>query len=194
MILMFGLFKKKLSAEDYGLKIFKFASGFVSSDALRSLGTTFPNFDGSHGWTAFLEERGLNIEEQGAYISTYFHAALQTTCFALEEPFRYRLLKGATSPFTHSVLDFDLNYQALDCVHHGEFRFDANSELFLHHEIPPQVRDTARYLALIINDALGSVRIDSENFKLFSGTFFTSITSVGRAVSHVSRIYKLKDV
>jgi hypothetical protein len=51
---MFGLFKKQVTPVEFGQSIVHLSKDFLASDAGRSLGTQFENWDGSDGWEKFL--------------------------------------------------------------------------------------------------------------------------------------------
>jgi hypothetical protein len=55
---MFGLFKKKATPAQFGHVVLHTALDWISSDAGGALGVRFENFDGSQGWSRFLESRG----------------------------------------------------------------------------------------------------------------------------------------
>ena len=53
-----AFFKRKATPEEFGQAITHLVKGPLSSDALRSLGTRFDDFDASSGWSVFLERKG----------------------------------------------------------------------------------------------------------------------------------------
>jgi hypothetical protein len=58
---MFSFLKQTISVSEFGLWVLKYADEFISADALRSLGSTFPNYDASREWTPVFESNGVPI-------------------------------------------------------------------------------------------------------------------------------------
>lgn len=56
---MFGIFKKTIPIGEFGLWVFKYSDEFISADAMRSLGSRFPNYDASQGWGPVFESNGV---------------------------------------------------------------------------------------------------------------------------------------
>jgi len=73
---MFGIFKKKVTPEEFGEGVVQLASEWISADAARSLGMRFENFDASQGWKKFLEHVGVPVETQLLYIRFVRHCAM----------------------------------------------------------------------------------------------------------------------
>jgi hypothetical protein len=77
---MLGLFKKTITPTDAGNVILNWANDFLLSDSTRSLATQFEDcfdFDASHGWSPFLEQKRLPVSIQILYCRFYFHCAIQ---------------------------------------------------------------------------------------------------------------------
>jgi hypothetical protein len=72
---MFGLFKKKVTRIEFGQGIVHLSKDFLASDAGRSLGTQFENWDGSDGWGNFLERSGMPIPMQRLHFILFTHCA-----------------------------------------------------------------------------------------------------------------------
>jgi hypothetical protein len=75
---MFGILKKTILVGEFGLWVLKYADEFISADALRSLGSTFPNYDASRGWTPVFQSNGVPIPTVKLYLRQYTHCVLQS--------------------------------------------------------------------------------------------------------------------
>jgi hypothetical protein len=58
---MFGLFKKQATPGEIGYGIDRYTAEFLSTDAGRSLGMRFEDYDASRGWSNFLERKGVSF-------------------------------------------------------------------------------------------------------------------------------------
>jgi hypothetical protein len=62
---MFSFLRQTISVREFGRWVLKYADEFISADALRSLGSTFPNYDASRGWTSVFQSNGLGDYANG---------------------------------------------------------------------------------------------------------------------------------
>lgn len=194
---MFGIFKKKVTPHEFGAGIIHLAGDFLASDAGRSLGTRFENFDGSRGWPRFLEEMGVSVAIQKLYFHLYLHSALQAICTPLTGDMRLAITQGAMGGFKNNPkgYDFDTTFEALEAIYRGSYKFDepldtlANPDAKVKFLPNPNVAVlNAKYLIeIFVMQYMNNVSLFVDDFKYYSSTIFASIATAQRAGNHLSK-------
>jgi hypothetical protein len=77
---MFGLFKKKISLEEFGRTVISWGNELLVNDAALSLARLFDDFwdrDTTEKGAQFLERHGIPASNQNLYIRLFSHCAVQ---------------------------------------------------------------------------------------------------------------------
>lgn len=129
--MVFGLFKKKATPEEFGHAVFHLASDFLASDAGRSLGMRFENWDGSDGWSNFLTRKGMPMAAQKLHYRLFSHCAVQAVCTQFDAGTSKGITRGATVTAFSSAPDgynFETTYATLEAAYRGQHKFDRRVE------------------------------------------------------------------
>ena len=119
---MLDLFKKKVTPNEFGQVIVQWSADFLASDAGRSSGMHFDNYDASDGWGKFLERRGMPHSLLRLHFMLYTHCALQAASTEFDEGKRRGITQGAISGALQvkpDGYDFDAMYITLEAVYRG---------------------------------------------------------------------------
>lgn len=201
--MVFGLFKKKATPEEFGRAVFHLASDFLASDAGRSLGMRFENWDGSDGWSNFLSRKGMPMAAQKLHYRLFSHCAVQAVCTQFDAGTSKGITRGATVTAFSSAPDgynFETTYATLEAAYRGQHKFDRRveplSNVDAHINFLPNQNVgvvNAKYLIesfVIPNMQNGQAFID--DFKSYSSTVCAAIGTVRRAMDHVFGSFKLQ--
>ncbi len=199
---MFGLFKKKTTPDEFGHAVFHTASDFLASDAGRSLGMRFENWDGSGGWSNFLLCKGMPVPIQKLHYRLFSHCAIQAACTQFDAGTSRAMTHGATITAFASAPDgynFEKTYATLEAAYLGQHKFDRRVE--------PLSNVDAR-LTFLPNQAVGVVNakylIESfvipnmnnsqafiDDFNGYSSTVSATIGTVRRVMDHLFASFKI---
>jgi hypothetical protein len=197
-----AFFKKKVTPEEFGQAITHLVKGPLSSDALRSLGTRFEDFDASSGWAVFLERKGVSRSVQSLYCVLFIHCAIQAACTQFDEATRHVIVHGATIDSFASTpdgYDFQEIYEELEAIYRGRLKFDqrleplSNSDFqFPYLPNPNAGVLTAKYLieSFIVPNMVNS-KAFIDDFKGYSGTVCVAIGVVQRALDQLFKSVSL---
>jgi hypothetical protein len=199
--MVFGLFKKQISLAEFGQGIVQLANGPISSDCSRALGMRFENWDGSKGWSNFLQSRGIPIPTQKLHYRLWTHAAIQATCTQYDSGKRRTITQSAMEAFSEEMdgYDFESTYKTLEAAYRGQHKFDRRVEPLSNpnatiHFLPNQKIGVlnAKYLveAFVIPHMKNSAAF-IDQFQSYSSTVCASIGTVQRAIEHISKSFKL---
>lgn len=197
---MFGLFKKQITLVEFGQGIMQLVNDQLSSDCSRALGMRFENWDGSKGWSNFLQSRGIPIPTQKLHYRLWTHAAIQGTCTQFDEVKRRTITQSAMEAFSEKLpnYDFGTTYNALESAYRGHYKFDSKLVSltnpsavpdFLH----PQVNVlSAKYLieAFVFSHMPNSAAF-IDQFQSYSSTVGASMGTVSRAMNHILKSFKI---
>lgn len=197
---MFGLFKKQITLVEFGQGIIQLVNETISSDCGRALGMRFENWDGSKGWSNFLQSRGISIPKQKLHYRLWTHATIQATCTQFDEAKRRTITQSAMEAFSEKLPNYDLGsiYDALEAAYRGQYKFDprlaplGNPGAAIKFLPNPQVGLlSAKYLieAFVFPHMPNSAAFIDE-FHSYSSTVCASIGTVSRAVNHISKSFK----
>ena len=198
---MLGLFKKQITLVEFGQGIIQLISDPISSDCNRALGMRFENWDGSKGWSNFLQSRGIPVQTQKLHFRLWTHAAIQAACTQFNGSSARTITQSAMSTFSESIsnYNFDSTYKALDAAYSNQYKFDPklaslrNPNATVNSLPNPQVGTlNAKYLmeAFVFLHMPNSERF-LEEFESYSGTVSASIGTVRRAIDHILRSFKI---
>jgi hypothetical protein len=197
---MFGLFKKQISLVEFGQGIIQLANEPISSDCSRALGMRFENWDGSKGWSNFLQSRGIPILTQKLHYRLWTHAAIQATCTQFDESKRRTVTESAMQAFSERLpgYDFGSSYTALEMAYRGQYKFEprlaplSNAGAAISFLPNPQVGVlNAKYLIeefVFQHMPNGAAFVDE--FQSYSSTVCASVGTVSRAIDHISKSFK----
>jgi hypothetical protein len=197
-----AFFKRKATPEEFGEAITQLVKDPLSSDALRSLGTRFDDFDASSGWSVFLERKGVSRSVQSLYCVLLIHCAIQAACTQFDEATRRAIVHGATIDSFASKpdgYDFEGVFDELEAIYCGRLKFDqrleplSNSDFQFPYLPNPNVGVlTAKYLieSFIIPNMLNS-KAFIDDFKGYSGTVCVAIGVVQRALDQLFKSVSL---
>jgi hypothetical protein len=199
--MVFGLFKKQISPVEFGQGILQLASGPISSDSARALGMRFENWDGSKGWSTFLEGRGISIPTQKLHFRLWTHCAIQATCTKYDESKRRTITLSAMEAFSEKMdgYEFETAYKTLEAAYRGQHRFDqqveplSNPVATINFLPNPKVGVVnAKYLI----EAFALPRMPNgaaflTEFESYSSTVCASIGTVQRAIEHIHKSFKI---
>ena len=124
---MFGLFKKQITLAEFGQEIVQLVNEPVSSDCSRALGMRFENWDGSKGWSSFLQRKRQPCPKRRSCTHRLWtHAAIQATCTQFDEAKRRTITQSAMEAFSEKLPNYDLGstYNALELAFRGQHKFD----------------------------------------------------------------------
>jgi|SRR5665213_696307 len=197
---MFGLFKKQISLAEFGQGIIQLANESLSSDCGRALGMRFENWDGSKGWSNFLQSRGISIPVQKLHYRLWTHAAIQATCTQFDEAKRRIITQSAMQAFSEKLPDYDFEstYSALESIYRGQYNFsprvapltnpDAGNRFLPN----PQVAVlSAKYLIeVFVFPHMPNSDAFIEEFRSYGSPLVASIGTVSRAIDHISKSFK----
>lgn len=194
---MFGLFKKSVSAHEFGQGATRLAGEFLFADALRSLGTRFGNFEDSNGWAPLLTKNGVSETAQQLYFHLYGHGVMQAAFTQFAGATRREMTQGAMSLFTKKPqsYDFEKTYQTLETAYSGRQRFDPKIEVLSNVGAQAQRLPnsnaavlTAKYLiADFVVPPVPNNQNFFDDFSGYSSTVFSTIGTACRAIDQLSK-------
>lgn len=192
---MLGLFKKKVTPGEFGHAALHLAGEFLFADAGRSLAMRFEDFDGSKGWTNFLERQGVPIPAQRLYNRLFAHCAFQAACTGFNYSTSRDVTEGAAiASFADKPdgYDFGTTYNTLQSAYHGHHTFDTRVVLLSNFHaqldnlrLPNAGVINAKYLieSFIIPNMKNSNSFIDE-FESYSGTMCAAVATVSRAIDY----------
>ncbi len=201
---MFGLFKTKITPEEFGLTATRWANEFLVSDAGVSLGLFFDDFwdrDTSLTPEQYLETHGIPASKTTLYIRLFAHCAVQAASTQFSQDTARAITRGAMTGFikTPEGYDFDATYNALEAVYRGRHKFDPRIERLdnpnYHWPFLPYPNAgilNARYL--IENFVISNVKntnVLGDGFALYSGKVGAGLDIVLRAMTQLSKSTKI---
>lgn len=197
---MFGLFKKQITLVEFGQGLIQLVNEPISSDCSRALGMRFENWDGSKGWSTFLQSRGISISTQKLHYRLWTHAAIQAPLTQFDEAKRRTITQSAMEAFSERIHNYDLGsiYNALESVYRGQYNFDPrfaslnNSSAAINFLPNPQVGVlNAKYLIEeFVFPHMPNSAAFVDQFQSYSNAVCASIGIVSRAVDHISKSFK----
>ena|SRR5665213_2756620 len=198
---MFGLFKKTIPISEFGLWVLRYSDEFISSDALRSLASHFPNYDASRGWTPVFESNGVPKPTVKLYIRLYSHCILQTVFKGYSQHHRRTMVQGAISGMqeTPAGYDFGKIFGEVEAAFDGDYKFEPsvarldNPNARLHFMAYPNVGIAAsKYLinSFILPNMKNS-KAFIDDFAGYSATFCSSVATANRASDQITAKVKL---
>lgn len=196
---MFG--KKTIPINEFGFGVLRYADDFITSDAGRSLGTQFENWDGSRGWWNFLQSRGVSKDALRLYQTLYTHCVLQTVFKCFSTAHRWEMLHGAISNIANLPEGYHLEevFSELEAAFEGKFKLSKRvepleSDSLLHFMAYPRVGILAsKYLVekFVLNHMEKRDAFITD-FKLFSSTFGSSVGTAKRAMDQITAKFKIE--
>jgi hypothetical protein len=198
---MFGIFKKQITLVELGQGIVQLVNEPISSDCSRALGMRFQDWDGSKGWSNFLQSRGIAIPTQKFHYRLWMHAAIQATCTQFDEAKRRTITQSAMEAFSEKIPSYNVGstYEALEAAYRGQYKFDprlaplSNAGAAINFLPNPQVGvQNAKYLIeIFVLPQMPNSAAFIEEFPSYSSTACASIGTVSRAIDHILSSFKI---
>jgi hypothetical protein len=191
---MFG-FKKSVTPDQFGEGVLYLANDYITSDASRSLGARFENYDASKGWIPVFQAHGVPIPTVKLYHLLYTHAALQTHFKSFSLADRQAMTRGAMANIADkpAAYDFGKTFNELEASLSDRYIFDPSIAALSNPEIRPMTCvPAAKYLLdsfVLANIKNGQAFII--DFKGFSSTFCATVATVHRATEQLLTKVKL---
>jgi hypothetical protein len=197
---MFG-FKKTIPIAEFGLTVLRYSAEFISNDALRSLGSRFPNYDASRGWSPVFQANGVPVPIVQLYHRLYTHCVLQTTFKGYSPVHRRAMVLGAISGLADAPggYDFGKTFSELETAYEGDYKFDPSVEPLTNPEarLPFMAYPNVGILAakyLINSFVIPNMRNSKafiDDFKGYSGTIGSSVATANRAADQITSKVKI---
>jgi hypothetical protein len=197
---MFDFLKQTIPVGEFGLWVLKYADEFISADALRSLGSTFPNYDASRGWTPVFESNGVPIPTVKLYLRQYTHCVLQSVFKSHSQFQRRAMMQGAISGLQEAPAgyDFGKTFSGLETVFDDNYKFDPrvaplNDDGRLNYLTVPNAHILAsKYLIdSFVRHNMKNSKAFIDNFGSYSGTIASSLASADRAMNAIASKAKI---
>jgi hypothetical protein len=208
-MVMFGLFKKAATPDEFGHALFELTWEFVSSDAARALAARFDDFwdtsFASGGYSNYIERKGVSMETQKLHYRLFTHCAIQAACTQFDAGMRHAITRGAIAGGFTSKLDgydFGKTYTTLEAAYLGQYKFVPEVEPLFNSDatiswLPnPNVGVlNAKYLieSFIIPNMKNS-KAFLDDFAGYSSAVCAPLGSVGRGINHLLRSFKISGV
>jgi hypothetical protein len=200
---MFGMFKKKITPEEFGRTALGWSNEFLVNDAAVSLGGLFDDFwdrDTSEKGEQFLERHGIPASKQNLYIRVFAHCAIHAASTKFSEEVGKAITLGAMTGYakTPAGYDFGATYNALEAVYRGRHRFDRRIEALSNpgfdFSILPYPNAgilNAKYLIEnFVISLVNNTRVLGDGFGSYSGTVCGGLNVVLRAMGQLSKSVK----
>jgi hypothetical protein len=201
---MFGLFKKKITPEEYGRIATSWGNEFLVNDAAVSLARLFDDFwdrDKSETGVQYLERQGIPASKTNLYISLFAHCAIQAASTQFSQHTGRAITQGAMTGFTKTPegYDFGTTYNALEAVYRGRHKFDPrieplNNPNYYWRFLPYPNAGVLNAKYLIENFVISNVnntKVLGDGFTGYSGTVGGGLDIVLRAMTQLSKSVKL---
>jgi hypothetical protein len=201
---MFGLFKKKITPEEFGRAAISWANEYLVNDAAVSLGRLFDDFwnrDTSLTGVEYLERHGIPASKTNLYIRLFAHCSIQAASAQFSWDIRQAIARGAMVGFakTPEGYDFDKIWDALEMIYHGRHKFDPriislNNPKYEWPFLPYPNAGILNAKYLIETFVLSNVKnsnVLGDGFSLYSGTVGGGLDIVLRAMKQLSKSCKL---
>jgi hypothetical protein len=201
---MFGLFKQKITPEEFGRTATRWANEFLVNDAAVSLGRLFDDFwdrDKSETGEQYLERHGIPASKANLYIRLFAHCAIQAASTQFNQDTGRAITRGAMTGFKKAPegYDFETTYNALEAVYHGRHKFDPRIEPLSNPNyewsfLPYPKAGVLNAKYLVENFVLSNVKnnnVFGDGFSLYSGTVGGGLDIVLRAMKQLSKSCKL---
>ena len=199
---MFDFLKPRIQPEQFGAQLVPYVAEFLYSDADRSLGTCFDDYDASNGWVPYFH--GIGISDDVVKINRYFymHCAIQGACARFNQSTRKSITLGAMGLFKQ-IDGYNVNHNISDLENIYANR--ANWTKSVDHLdnpraiafwLPNGLQDVAikgsRYiLNLVVRHVISPREITQELFELHSTTLLASTATTNRAFDELLKTHKL---
>jgi hypothetical protein len=201
---MFGLFKKKISPEEFGRIVVSWGNEFLVNDAAVSLARLFDDFwdrDTTEKGAQFLERHGIPAPRQNLYIRLFAHCAVQAASTQFSQETGQAITRAAMAGFAKSPegYDFAKTYTALEAVYRGRHKFDRRIEPLSNPNYvwpflpyPNAGILNAKYLieTFVISDVNNS-NVLGDGFSSYSGTVGGGLDVVLKAMTQLSKSVKI---
>lgn len=203
-LVVFGLFKKKITPEEFGRTAASWGNEFLVSDAAVSLGHLFDDFfdrDTSLTGVQYLERHGIPAPKTNLYIRLFAHCAIQAASTQFSQETGRAITQGAMTGFqkTPEGYDFGTTYNELEAVYRGRHKFDPRIERLnnpnYHWPFLPYPNAgvlNAKYLIenFVISN-VNNANVLGDGFALYSGKVSAGLDIVLRAMTQLSASVKL---
>jgi hypothetical protein len=201
---MFGLFKKTITPEEFGLTATSWGNEFLVNDAAVSLGLLFDDFwdrDKSEKGEQYLARHGIPPSKTNLYIRLFAHCAVQAASTQFSQDTGRSIIRGAMTGFrkTPEGYDFDTTYNALEAVYRGRHKFDPRIERLnnpsYHWPFLPYPNAgvlNAKYLIenFVISN-VNNANVLGDGFAGYSGKVGGGLDIVLRAMTQLSKSVKI---
>lgn len=199
---MFGLFKRKISEEDFGSELVQCIGEWVYADADRSLLTLISEGEIAE-WSEKLKRDNVSPDIKGLYRRFYLHHAIQCACTQFNEQTRRKITTGAMRLFKPAQgYDFHTAWSYLDNLFHNEAKVWTGFSKFDPVEariewLPDIYKDCAIksskiLLNIFLLEHLPRDKITDEMFLRHVSTMRASVGTATRGIDFLSRKFKFK--
>lgn len=201
---MFGLFKKKITPEEFGHTVMSWSNEFLVNDAAVSVALLFDDFfdrDLSLTGVQYLERHGIPASKTNLYIRLFAHCAIQAGSTQFGEELGRAMTFGAMTGFQKMPdgYHFETFYSALEAVYGGRHKFDRWIEALHNPEYDfPSLPNpnsgilNAKYLIEnFVTSYVTSEMILGEGFRSYSGKVCAELNIVRRAMAQLSKSAKI---
>jgi hypothetical protein len=199
---MFGLFKRKISEEEFGQALVKHVGDWIYADADRSLLALISEEEIAE-WSDELKRSNVSPDVRGLYRRFYLHHAIQCACTQFGEQTRQKITSGAMQLFKPAQgYDFNTAWSYLDHffvneakVWVGFSKFDPPEALI--EWLPEGYKDCAVKSSKILLNVftfknLNRNQITDEMFLRHVLTMRASVGTATRGIDFLFRKIKLK--
>jgi len=201
---MFGLFKKKITPDEFGRVVVSWANEFFVNDAGLSLAHLFDDFwddNRPDKGEQFLERMGIPAPKTNLYIRLFSHCAIHAASTQFSQEAGKAMTRGAMSNYakTPAGYDFETTYNALEAVYRGRHKFDHGIEALSNPKfdfpfLPNPNAGVLNAKYLIENFVISNVNnttVFGEGFGLYSGTVCGGLNIALRAMTQLSKSAKV---
>lgn len=196
---MFGFGKNTISAEEYGQAVISLATETIFPDFVRGcIGLIDPDFNYSAcDHNAFLDKNFSNTELILNQI-TFYHVALQATCFSLNSEDSRLVIKGGTGAFSEipDAYNFDTLYSQIGSQYRKETVWPNENFDTIEDElnITPNVNASTNARYLLLNNF--RFNFEREDRKYCYSIFYVScgmaISTMERAFMTIGKNFKIE--
>lgn len=199
---MFGLFKKRISEEEFGHALVKYVGEWIYADADRSLLALISEEEITE-WADELKRSNVSPDVRGLYRRFYLHHAIQCACTQFDDQTRQKITSGAMRLFKPAQgYDFNTAWSYLDHLFVNEAKVWAGFSKFNPPEaliewLPTGYKDCAIKSSKILLNifTLKHLKIDKitdEMFLRHAVTMRASVATTTRGIESLLRNFKLK--
>jgi hypothetical protein len=198
---MFGLFKQKVNAKDFGYCIVDVEREIIAVEAGRSLGMRFDDFDATDGWSKFLEYKGMSIPIQKLHFRLFMHCGVQAAGTQFEANTRRAITQGAIAGFANKPdgYDFETTYATLEAIYGGQHKFDQRVASLSNrgsqiHFLPNGNAGVSNAKYLIESFVIPNMKNSEafiDDFQSYSSTVCATVGTVQRAINQLLSTMKI---